>query len=40
MNRLPSEQDGGQANGWGIVLHKHKLVVGGIGFHKHNFSYL
>ena len=26
MNRLSSEQDGGQANGWGVqAFHKHNL---------------
>ena len=25
MNRLPGEQDDGQANGWGKVFHKHNF---------------
>ena len=25
VNRLPGEQDGGQANGWGIVFYKHNI---------------
>ena len=27
MNRLLGEQDGGQANGWGIVFHKHNFYL-------------